>query len=104
MYGFIMARIELYDTGQNSLSHWKARIWLPMAFKKKFCTQSTKTHWSQAQFQKEQPTPCKTTYILLRSPLKVRKFLTTNLLPLTGPGLRPTYTVQNSSCTKMGGA
>jgi len=33
-----MARIELYATGQNSLSHWKARIWLPVAFKKKFQT------------------------------------------------------------------
>ena len=33
-YGFIMACIELYATGQNSLSHCKARIWLPVAFKK----------------------------------------------------------------------
>jgi len=23
MYGFVMALIELYATGQNSLSHWK---------------------------------------------------------------------------------
>ena len=30
---FIMACIELHDTGQNSLSHWKAKIWLPVAFK-----------------------------------------------------------------------
>jgi len=28
-----MACIELHATGQNPLSHWKARIWLPMAFK-----------------------------------------------------------------------
>ena len=34
MYGFTMACIELQDTGQKSLSHWKARIWLPVAFKK----------------------------------------------------------------------
>ena len=31
--GFIMACIELYASGNNSLSHWKARIWLPVAFK-----------------------------------------------------------------------
>ena len=29
-----MGCTELYDTGQNSLSHWKARICLPMAVKK----------------------------------------------------------------------
>jgi len=23
---------SMIATGQNSLSHWKARIWLPMAF------------------------------------------------------------------------
>jgi len=46
--------IELYATSQNRLSHWKARIWLTMPFKKI----PTKTHWSQAQFQKVQPTPC----------------------------------------------
>jgi len=29
----------------------------------------TKTHWSRAQFQKGQPTPCKTTYAFRCSPL-----------------------------------
>jgi len=33
----------------------------------------TKTHWSQTQFQKGQPTPCKTTYAFPHSPL-VREF------------------------------
>ena len=33
-YGFIMACIELSDTEQNSLSHWKARIWLSFDFEK----------------------------------------------------------------------
>ena len=53
----------------------------------------TKTRWSQTQFQKGQPTPCKTKYAFPHSPLV--RVLATNLLPLKGPGLRPI--VQNSS-------
>jgi len=34
MYGINVACTELYHTGQNSPSHRKARIWLPVAFKK----------------------------------------------------------------------
>jgi len=49
----------------------------------------TKTHWSWAQFQKGQPTPCIMTYAFSRSPLGWR-VLATNLLLLTGPGLRST--------------
>jgi len=67
MYGFIMACIELHTTGKNSIT-LKRRIWLPVAFKKIPDT-PTKTRWSQAQFQKGQPTPCKTTYTFPHSPL-----------------------------------
>ena len=54
----------------------------------------TKTHWSRAQFQKGQRTPCKTTYAFPHLPLGSR-VLATNLLPLPGPALKPT--AQNSS-------
>jgi len=37
-----MARTEVQDTGQNSQPCWKARIWLPVAFKKKFHTHPLK--------------------------------------------------------------
>jgi len=53
---------------QNSLSHWKARIWLPVAFPQKFQTHPPKTAEAN-QFQKGQPTPCKTTYAFPHSPL-----------------------------------
>ena len=46
---------SMHDTSQNSLSHWKPRIWLPIAFN------SRQIHWSRAQFQ-SQPTPCTITY------------------------------------------
>jgi len=58
MYGFIITYIELYDTRQNSMSHWKARIWLIVAFKKIPDTPTRRTHWSRAQFQKGQPISC----------------------------------------------
>ena len=45
VYGFIMACIAPHERG-----HWKARIWLPLAFQKKF-------HWSWTQLQRGQPTP-----------------------------------------------
>jgi len=67
-----MACIEVYATGKNSLSYWKARIWLPMAFKIIPDT-PTKSCWSQAQFQKGQPIPCKTMYAFLAH-LWVREF------------------------------
>ena len=53
-YGFIMTCIELHDTGQNSLSHWKTRFGYPW-FSKKFQTHRPrllKARWNQAQFQK----------------------------------------------------
>jgi len=43
----------------NSLSCWKARIWLPVAFKR-IPDNLTKTCWSWAQFWKGQPTSWKT--------------------------------------------
>ena len=55
MDGFIVACIELYATGQNSLSHW---IWLPVVFKKK----SRHTHQNQLKqspVSEGQPTPSK---------------------------------------------
>jgi len=63
-----MAFIEFYATGQNSISHWKARICYPW-LQKNIPDTPTKTRWSQAQFQNGQPTPCKTTYAFPRSPL-----------------------------------
>jgi len=69
-YGFIMACIELYAAGKNSLLHWKARICYLWLSKK---DTPTKTRWSQTQFQKGQPTPFKTTYAFPHSPL-VREF------------------------------
>jgi len=54
MYGFILACIQFKGTGKNSLTHWRARIWLPVAFKKIPGT-PTKCHWSRAQFQKGRP-------------------------------------------------
>ena len=53
-----IACIELYATGENSLSHWKA---LPMDLKKTLNT-PTKTSWSRSQFLKGQSTPCNSTY------------------------------------------
>jgi len=32
MHEFIMACIELQNTGQNTLTHRKTRMWLPVAF------------------------------------------------------------------------
>jgi len=49
-----MVCIELWATGENFLT-LKARIGYPWISKKN----SRRTHWSQAQFQKGQPTPCK---------------------------------------------
>jgi len=49
----------------KTLSHWKSRIWLHVAFKKIPDTPTT-TCWSWVQFQKGQPIPCKTTYAFSR--------------------------------------
>jgi len=62
-YGFIMACIELCVIGQNSLSHWKARIWLRILAFKKNSRHTHRNGWGRPQFQKGQPTPCKTTYV-----------------------------------------
>jgi len=69
MYGFIMACIKRYATGQNSLSHWRVRIWLPMAFKKF----SPKTQWSRAQFRKVSQ-PLAKIHMLFPAHLWVREF------------------------------
>ena len=63
-HGFIMAciEIELYDTGQTFVSHWKARIWLPVAFKK-FQTQPLNP-LKPRPVSKGQPTPCKTMHAI----------------------------------------
>jgi len=63
-----MTCIELSVIGQNSLPHWKARIWLSW-LSNKIQDTPTKTGWSRAEFQKGQPTPCQTTYAFPRSPL-----------------------------------
>ena len=65
MYGFIMACIELYDTGQSSVT-LKSKDLATHGFHKKI--PDTRTQ-SQAQFQKSQPTPCKPTCAFLCSPL-----------------------------------
>jgi len=84
MHGFIMAFI---DKGQNSLSHWEARIWLPKAFK--FPGTPTKTHWSWAQVTEK--SACSLQNYTCFSPLTSGlESSPTNLLPLTGPRLRPT--------------
>jgi len=68
----------LYHTEKQVIGY----LWLS----KKNPDTPTKSHWRWAQLQKGQPTPCKTTYAFH---LWVR-VLATNLLPLTGPGLRLT--------------
>jgi len=78
-YRFIMVCTDLPATGQNCLTHWKARIWLSWISKNNSDT-PTKTDWSWAQLQKGQPTPCKTTHAFPHSPLCWD--LATNLLPL----------------------
>jgi len=55
-YGFPLACTEVQDKGQNPLPRW---IWLQVAFKK-IPAHPLKTCWSWAQFQKGQPTLCKT--------------------------------------------
>jgi len=52
-----MVCTNLPATGQNSLTHWKARIWQSW-LSKKIPDTLTKTGWSRPQFQKGQPTPC----------------------------------------------
>jgi len=76
------------DTGLKSLPHWKTRIWLPVVSNTIPYT-STKVRWSWAQFQKGQPTLCKTTYAFLAHTSGLESF-GHNILPLTGPGLRRT--------------
>ena len=70
-HGFIMACIELYVRGKNYYTEKQVfgYLWLS---KKKPDT-PTKTCWSQAQFQKGQPTPCKL-YMLFPAHLWVREF------------------------------
>ena len=63
---------DFQATGQNSLTHRKARIWVPW-LSKKISDKPTKTGWSWAQFQKGQPTPCKLR-MLFPAHLWVREF------------------------------
>ena len=91
-----MACIELYAAGKNSLSHWKARIWLPVAFKKRHTHQN----------------PLKPNPVSERSAYSVQNYvcfspLTSELesfghksTPSERHGLRPT--VQNSSYYENG--
>jgi len=60
MYGFTMAYIEFHVTGQNSVTP-KSKDLASRGFQK--------NSKSQAQFQKGQPPPCKTTYAFHRSSL-----------------------------------
>ena len=53
-HGFIMVCTDLPATGQNSLTHWKARIWLSW-LSQIIPDTPTKTGWSRAQFQKAYP-------------------------------------------------
>jgi len=62
-----MTCIELCATGQKSLSHRKARIWVSVAFQ----TNSTRTpkHSEAKPSFRDHPTPSKTTYAFPHSPL-----------------------------------
>jgi len=72
MYGLIMACIELYATGKNSLSHGKARILLPLAFKKIPDT-PPKPADAESSFRKVSLPPAKL-HILFTAHLWVREF------------------------------
>jgi len=52
----------------------KTTYWLSWHALNKFKTTPTKTGWSWAQFQKGQPTPCKTICMLFPAHLWVREF------------------------------
>ena len=74
-----MTCIELYDAGQTLSHSMKSKDLATRAFQNKFYTHPPKTHWSWAQFQKGQPTPCKTTYtfpthLWVRSQIKLYPF------------------------------
>ena len=79
-----MACIELHVTGQNSLSHWKGRIWLPVAFKK-FPDTPTKPAEAEPSFRKVS-LPLAKLHLLFPTHFYFRN----KSLPLTDPGLRPT--------------
>ena len=66
-----MACIDLCATGLNSLSHQKARIQLPVAFKKKFQTHPPKPAEAEPSFRK--PIPAKLR-MLFAAHLWVREF------------------------------
>ena len=75
-------------TAKNSLSHWKARIWLPVAFKKNsWHTHKNPLKPSQVSERSAYPLQNCVCFSPLTSGLEV---LGTNLLPLTVPGLRST--------------
>ena len=71
MYGFIMACIELYAIGQNSLSDCKARIWLPVT--KNFQTHPPKAVEAEPGFRKISLPPAKLC-TLFPAQLCVREF------------------------------
>ena len=81
---------------KNSLSHWKARNWLPVAFKK--CSRHTHQNSLKLSPVSERSANPLQNYVCF-FPLTsawVREFWPQMyIIPLTGPGLRPT--VQNSS-------
>ena len=89
-----MVCTDLPATGQNSLTHCKARIWLSW-LSKKIQTHSPK--WlTSSSVSKRSAYPMQN-YVCISPGQRV---LATNLLPLTAPGWRPT--VQNSSQHKNG--
>jgi len=67
-----MACIELYVRGQNSLSHLKARIWLPW-LSKKFQTHPPKPAEVEPSFRKVSLLPAKLC-MLLPAHLWIREF------------------------------
>ena len=84
-----MTCIELHDTGTNTVT-LKSKDWLPVAFNKIPDTPLMKP----SPVSERSAYPLQNMHAFLCSPLGY-KVLATNLLPLTGPGLRPP--VQNSS-------
>ena len=100
MCGFIMAFNELHAGYRSKLTATLKNMDLATkAFQNEFQIYTpAKTRLGRAQFQKGQPTTCKTRYAFPYSPLGYR-VLATNLLPLTGLGLRPAVLAR----TKMGG-
>ena len=88
-----MTCIELHDTGQNSEKQRFGYPWLSKTFQ----THPLKSVEAEPCFRKVS-LPLQNYICFSRSP-QGQRVLATNLLPLTGPGMRPT--VQNSSKPRM---